>query len=48
MCENHDIVNDYCSKHVLDACYMIGFVCMSKYMQVIVLKVGFGSNCGFW
>ena len=47
MCENHYVVNDYCSKHVLDSCYMNRYVCMSKSMQVIVLKTGFESNCGF-
>jgi len=46
MSENHDIVDDYCSNHVLNACYMIEYVCMLKSMQVIVLKVGFGWNFG--
>jgi len=47
MCENHDIVRDYCSNHVLNACYMIAYDCMLKSMQLIMLKMGFGSNCWF-
>jgi len=47
MSENHDFVNDCCSKHVINACYMNGYVCMSKSIQVIGLKVIFGWNCGF-
>jgi len=42
VCGNHDMGNDYCSKHVRDASYIIGYVCMSKSMQVIVLKTSFG------
>jgi len=42
MSENRDFVDDYCSKHVLNDFHMIGYVCISKSMQVIVLKVIFG------
>jgi len=42
MSENHDIVDDNCSNHVLNTCYMIGYICMLK----VMLKVGFGWNCG--
>jgi len=41
MSENHDIVDDYCSNHVLNTCYMIVYACMLKFMQVFVLKVDF-------
>jgi len=47
MSENHDIVDAYCSNHVINACYMVGYVYMLKSMQVIVLKVIFGWNCEF-
>jgi len=58
MCESHDIVDDYCSNHVLNmlVIWLGMFVCRNlckwlcfsffEGMQVIVLKVGFGSNCG--
>jgi len=48
MCEDHNMVNDYCSKHGLDVCYMIGYFCMSKSTKVIVLKICFGWNCEFF
>jgi len=31
MYENHDIVNDNCSNHVLIACHVIGYFCMLKF-----------------
>jgi len=48
MCENHEIVDDYCPNHVLNACYMIEYLCMLKSMQVTVLKMSFESNYGFY
>jgi len=46
MCENNDIVDDYCSKHGLIACHVIGHEFMLKFMEIIMLNVMFGLSCG--
>jgi hypothetical protein len=46
MYENHDIVDDNFSNHVLIACHVIGYVCMLKFMELSMLDVMFRLSCG--
>jgi len=46
LCKIHDIVDDYCSTHVLIMCHIIGYVFMLNCMEVILLNMMFGLSYG--